>query len=860
LAKAKKGNLEADEPKQDSDQAAEATKPEESNSEQSTVLPRLADDPDFLTAKFFWVSLLVITVIGAVMRFYGLTSEDLWFDEVQTYIESIWLRPQGQSHWMFYPIVGKFLGFFPDPTLGARIYPALLGILTIPLMGIVAGRLLNRTGGLLAALLVMMQPFHIIYSQEARFYAPMMFYATAFIGCAVLLASTEKWFRWLSLPGAFLCGFLLLTHHPTTAPIVLFGGGWFIMALAFSNWGFHLISNIFQPLKKLPYPRLVLLGAGIVVGFIGFLSAGRWREKAIEALFKTPWGNTPNADFTVSFFADHFYEFVWTAPVVGALVSAAFCIAGIVYLFRNRLWFGILFLGAIAATMVAVFAVNLDKGYLLKYGSGMQPFLVLLGAAGMTVSLQFIFSRFKNPKSAPFILGGVSTLIIVGMIPPVMKYYQGYKMPLRAQLRWVNENESEPSQLYIYGHMGYLGMLYHDVLDEKHSFYYIKRQQYKDAGLTEAEMMQGMATSGVPTYFLHAWEYDVPESIMNFLEQECEEVAYFPPAIDQARAGHLYRIPPASDEPSMGVPIVDADHFRRPDMTENAKVIFDYAAEVKFAADIEKGKRYLATVRGVSNPIRPWIISVSTPGSDPIFLPFVSTEDKQAFEIQGVFTAQESTDHVSIAHALDDTSIPTKQGGLVIEAVEFRLLEDDEQVEQVDGFTLGPLTNALATDEEWQSLPPNLWQQMIHKETGDSVAYRLTDLSAKSGHFVRTIGQVQEGQMVYVRTGIRPREIAGYGGNAQIWFINGQGQIMQQHFLANPSWTYRYPVAMMRTVMLPDNGLYWFEGVRQVPNGARAFAVAYPIWENDGRKYEEGENILEVVILEYAVGAPMAAN
>lgn len=860
MAKSNREKLKPDVSKKNSEQEIEKAKIEDSIEGQSSVLPRIADDPDFLTVKFFWISLTIITVIGTVMRFYGLSSEDLWFDEVQTYIEAIWHRPTGQSHWLFYPIVGKFLNFFSDPTLGSRIYPALLGILTIPLMGIVAGRLLNRTGGLLAALLVMMQPFHIIYSQEARFYAPMMFFATAFIGCAVLLASTEKWYRWLSLPAAFASGFLLLAHHPTTAPVVLFGGGWFIIALAFSRWGFILISSVFQPLKTLPYPRLVLLAVGIVIGLIGYVFAGRWREKAIDALFKTPWGNTPNADFTVSFFAEHFYKFVWTAPVIGALVSAVLCITGIIFLLRKRPWFALLLVGAITATFIAVFAVNLEKGYLLKYGCGMQPFFVMLGAAGATVSLQFIFSRFKNPKSGPFILGGLAVVIIVGMIPPVMKYYQGYKMPLRAQLRWVNENQSEPSQLYIYGHVGYLGMLYQDVLDDKHTLHYIKRQTYKDAGLTEARMMQGMATTGVPTYFLHAWEYDVPSSIMNFLEEDCEEVAYFPPAIETARAGHLYRIPPANEGPTLGEPLISTDHFRRPDMSENGELIFDYAAEVKFAAEIEAGKRYLATIRGISNPVRPWIISLTADGTDPIFLPFVSSEEKEEFEISGIFTAQKSTDQVSISHVLDDPSIPTGQGGLLIAEVEFRMLEDDEQVEQTDAFTLGPLTNALATDEGWQSLPPNLWQQMLHKETGDSVAYRLMDLSAKSGHFIRSIGQVQEGQMVYVRTAIRPREIAGYGGNAQIWFINGQGQVMQQHFLANPSWTYRYPVAMMRTVMLPDNGLYWFEGVRQVPNGARAFAVAYPVWQNDGRKYEEGENILEVVVLEYVAGAPIAAN
>lgn len=831
-----------------------------SSEEDLSVLPPAAQDPAFLTPAIYWGSLAVITTVGGAMRFTGLASEDLWFDEVQTYIEAIWNRPEGHSHWLFYPIISWALTLLPDPTLAVRIYPALLGVLTIPLTGVAAGRLLGRSGGLLAALLVMMQPFHLIYSQEARFYAPMMFYTTALLGCGVLLATVSGWQRWLSLPAAGFCGWLLLGHHPTTAPVVLFAGAWFLAALGLSHWGFLLISRMIPALRRLPWARLILLMIAIIAGALAFALAGRLREMALEALFRSPWGETPNVRLTVGFFSRHLYDFAWSAPVIGVFTSALFCILGLGFLTWKRPWFALLAGGAIAATFLAIFAVSLEKEYLRKYGCAMQPFFVLLFTSGAVGVLQLITVRPRLAQVAPYVFSVMAVGLVAGMTPPVSQYFAGYKMPLRAQLHWVNDNAPAPAHVYIHGHLGYLAMLYEGELDSQHTLHYLRWQRRKDNGRAEAEVLRGRAATGAPTFFAYAWQHDMPSALTEFLIEEAELTAQFPAAIVSTREGRLYKIPSSDEKPAMGLPMIAIDNTRRPELSPSGVLLFDNASQAEFAVDLEKGRRYAVALRGQIRAERPWIFSLRAPGSQPLFLSAPMHGEKE-FEIKGVLKASENASQISLAQVLDDPAIQTGQGGVGIRSIDVYPLKDEEELDSSAAYRLPPLQNALQVDEpRWQSIPAGLFKRVPHAESEQSAAFQLTDLSARNALVIQPLDSVQEGEMVYVRTAIRPRQLAGYGGNAQILFLNSKGGILQARFLASPSWTYRYPVAMMRRWMLPGEGLYWFEGVRQAPKGASAMAIGYPVWQTDHRKYEEAENILEIAVLEYTSGVPQPAR
>ncbi|MDD1666140.1 MAG: glycosyltransferase family 39 protein, partial [Methanomicrobiales archaeon] len=99
-----------------------------------------------------------------------------------------------------------------------RLVPAVLGILTIPVFYFIGLEILDRNTGLLAAGLLAFSPFHIFYSQEARAYAPMLFfYAIAFLFFLRLLRS---WGRRDALLFGIFSALAFWTHFYAFVPIL----------------------------------------------------------------------------------------------------------------------------------------------------------------------------------------------------------------------------------------------------------------------------------------------------------------------------------------------------------------------------------------------------------------------------------------------------------------------------------------------------------------------------------------------------------------------------------------------------------------------------------------------------------------
>ena len=68
--------------------------------------------------------------------------------------------------------------FFGNSEVVLRFVPALLGVLTIPLIYLVGKECMDRNVGIIAAAAFTFSPFLIFYSQEARAYSMMLFFVT----------------------------------------------------------------------------------------------------------------------------------------------------------------------------------------------------------------------------------------------------------------------------------------------------------------------------------------------------------------------------------------------------------------------------------------------------------------------------------------------------------------------------------------------------------------------------------------------------------------------------------------------------------------------------------------------------------
>ena len=67
---------------------------------------------------------------------------------------------------------------FGNSEVVLRFIPALLGVLTIPLIYLVGKEFMDRNTGIIAAAAFAFSPFLIFYSQEARAYSMMLFFVT----------------------------------------------------------------------------------------------------------------------------------------------------------------------------------------------------------------------------------------------------------------------------------------------------------------------------------------------------------------------------------------------------------------------------------------------------------------------------------------------------------------------------------------------------------------------------------------------------------------------------------------------------------------------------------------------------------
>jgi mannosyltransferase len=128
-------------------------------------------------------SLIILTVVGFIFRFYNLGFNSLWLDEAATNsyavmsIPDIWKSTAGGEFNppLFYWIEHIMLMLGNNEAV-LRFVPALFGVLTIPLIYFAGKEFMDRNVGIIAAAAFAFSPFLIFYSQEARAYSMMLFF------------------------------------------------------------------------------------------------------------------------------------------------------------------------------------------------------------------------------------------------------------------------------------------------------------------------------------------------------------------------------------------------------------------------------------------------------------------------------------------------------------------------------------------------------------------------------------------------------------------------------------------------------------------------------------------------------------
>ena len=123
---------------------------------------------------------LVLTLLAAALRFYGLGHQGFWYDEGSTALlvkftpgQMFGLIPHSESTPpLYYSVAWVWSRVFGDTEAGLRSLSAVAGVLVVPVAYFTAERLLrSRRAALITAALTACNPLLIWYSQEARAYA-----------------------------------------------------------------------------------------------------------------------------------------------------------------------------------------------------------------------------------------------------------------------------------------------------------------------------------------------------------------------------------------------------------------------------------------------------------------------------------------------------------------------------------------------------------------------------------------------------------------------------------------------------------------------------------------------------------------
>jgi mannosyltransferase len=136
-------------------------------------------------AQYLWLGL--ITLLAAALRFYKLGEWSFWIDEIFTINRAMSqysnaeliidnIPPATTLAPISVILTAQVLNIGGINEWSARLVSVVIGVLTIPVLYIPLRKIFGNQVNLIALLLLAISPWHIFWSQNARFYTALMFF------------------------------------------------------------------------------------------------------------------------------------------------------------------------------------------------------------------------------------------------------------------------------------------------------------------------------------------------------------------------------------------------------------------------------------------------------------------------------------------------------------------------------------------------------------------------------------------------------------------------------------------------------------------------------------------------------------
>ena len=141
------------------------------------ISTRIVEIVSNTTYQYFFLA--TITFLAVVLRFYKLGAWSFWIDEIYEIGYSL----QAMARFpdltrVSLLLTGITLHYLPVNEWSARLVPAIIGIVSIPILYFPIKKLFNPAVALLAVALLAISPWHLYWSQNARFYSFLLLFYT----------------------------------------------------------------------------------------------------------------------------------------------------------------------------------------------------------------------------------------------------------------------------------------------------------------------------------------------------------------------------------------------------------------------------------------------------------------------------------------------------------------------------------------------------------------------------------------------------------------------------------------------------------------------------------------------------------
>lgn len=387
--------------------------------------------------------IVFILLLGLFLRFNCLDFQSVWLDELHTLNEANPNVPLSQLYGaimlgeqmppLYFYILYFIFKIFGYTELIARLFSAVLGVVSIYALYILAKEIFNKKIALISALLLAINSFHLYYSQEARPYILLfLFSILSFYGLSVYLKNPN--IKNAIKYGAF-SGLMLLSH---------FFGLFVVFAQLFILLFFFLIS---EKDTKFFFIKNTAIAGGIMI--LLFLPALKIFIKVSE--IKEFWITPPTEDSYTLVFKEFFGNSEMILSLIGVFILMYFwrlskeSNSKLIYseIIKNKTLFGFIIL---LPWVSLVLLVPMIRSYMSvpmiisRYFIVILPALLLIIAVGIT--------QFRNQTIR---IGFISLLFIFSMsdIFFVKKYYKTHtKSQFREASNFILKNNKENDSVY----------------------------------------------------------------------------------------------------------------------------------------------------------------------------------------------------------------------------------------------------------------------------------------------------------------------------------------------------------------------------------------------------------------------------